>query len=841
MNVTSEQIKVLCRNLGADLVGISPVERFVNAPLRISPQGHLPTAKSVIVAAVHTPDSAWELGGEPIHNWGPASCVTAVNSRLERIGMNVAKRLEALGHATIPIPQTAIWRYRPYKDLNITFSPDLSHIHAAAAAGLGEIGFHGLLLTPEYGARQRFMTIITEAELDADPLYDGPPLCDKCMRCVKECAPSCGLRKEVDGITRVDIGGKIFEYANKNKFRCAWAERFQLSFDADIPDAVDEAVIVERLPDQREGYGASLEPCWRHCVPKHNRSESPYRRTPTRKSMWMEREFEGVNGTLTPASRLLTLDVERIMFGKGIDLFGVTGIENVRNTQADEDLYRLSMIPMPFNERWGSLSLDPANYLPEAVNVISFGMSFPEECRMRKPVNAAEAVDPGKEKHSNHLIVAGLGFMNEYDSSKATPLVESAIKEKIMDAILDVTRYLEEKGYAAIGLTYLPDNYVAQACGIGTVAPSGDLLTEAYGNRQIVTTIITSAPLLPTTGKTRTGAACGSTASADLSPASLTDKIKAFATSRDADLVGIASAAAFRGFKEQLRNAYDEKALGLAVHDKHGRMGGPRFDAIVQQRTDVLKDPWDYLDDAKSVIVLGVSWAKGIMDRAEQPPAEAVGPHSMFAQHCTWVLLNNLAFDIVKLLNGAGFKAVPTEDLNGTASKVAHTFGEIVDLRANAFAAAAAGLADVGWCGYPLTKEFGKRQRFYAIVTDAELTPGDAAGLERLCRECRKCVSACPVNAITGQKVSFSLAGRTWSQAKVDTLRCDWAKRYGLVADEGPKYMGSQTDIMPPEIIDADALIDAMGRMDPLQKRIPCIVEKCLLECAAETSGSTGA
>ena len=240
MTISAEQIKVLCRSLGADLVGISPIERFAKAPLRISPQGHLPTAKSVIVAAVHTPDSAWELGGEPIHNWGPASCVTAVNSRLERIGMNVAKALENEGFTSVPIPQTAIWRYRPYKDLDITFSPDLSHIHAAAAAGLGEIGFNGLLLTPEFGARQRFMTIITEAELDADPLYDGPPVCDKCMKCVKQCAPSCGLRKEVDGVTKVDIGGKIFSYANKNKFRYAWAERFQLSFDAEIPEVVNE-------------------------------------------------------------------------------------------------------------------------------------------------------------------------------------------------------------------------------------------------------------------------------------------------------------------------------------------------------------------------------------------------------------------------------------------------------------------------------------------------------------------------------------------------------------------------------------------------------------------------
>ena len=31
MSVNAEQIKVLCRSLGADLVGISPIERFAKA------------------------------------------------------------------------------------------------------------------------------------------------------------------------------------------------------------------------------------------------------------------------------------------------------------------------------------------------------------------------------------------------------------------------------------------------------------------------------------------------------------------------------------------------------------------------------------------------------------------------------------------------------------------------------------------------------------------------------------------------------------------------------------------------------------------------------------------
>ena len=42
-------VKELAYRLGADLVGIANIERFENAPIKMSPKGILPTAKSVIV------------------------------------------------------------------------------------------------------------------------------------------------------------------------------------------------------------------------------------------------------------------------------------------------------------------------------------------------------------------------------------------------------------------------------------------------------------------------------------------------------------------------------------------------------------------------------------------------------------------------------------------------------------------------------------------------------------------------------------------------------------------------------------------------------------------------
>jgi epoxyqueuosine reductase QueG len=64
-----------------------------------------------------------------------------------------------------------------------------SHRHAATRAGLGEFGYNNLVLTPEFGSRQRFNSIITDAELVPDPLIDKP-ICrrDACQLCQKACS-----------------------------------------------------------------------------------------------------------------------------------------------------------------------------------------------------------------------------------------------------------------------------------------------------------------------------------------------------------------------------------------------------------------------------------------------------------------------------------------------------------------------------------------------------------------------------------------------------------------------------------------------------------------------------
>jgi epoxyqueuosine reductase QueG len=270
----TNKVKEYALSLGADLVGVANIERYENAPIKMSPQGILPTAKSVIVCGIHHPDAAIELDGE-VHSqiMGPYRVQYIMNSKLDFLSFKIGRMLEDLGYKSVPIASSNIWRYRGYKDLDAVFAPDISHIYSAVAAGLGELGWNGLCMTPEYGTRNRFISIITDAELVPNPLYDGEKLCDMCGKCIEHC-PTNAYREEVNGVKDVVIEGKHHRFANKNLWRCAWGEHFDIDLDLPIPDKVDEQVLL----DNRQKYGrrgGEMGVCLKVCLPKHLRKSDP--------------------------------------------------------------------------------------------------------------------------------------------------------------------------------------------------------------------------------------------------------------------------------------------------------------------------------------------------------------------------------------------------------------------------------------------------------------------------------------------------------------------------------------------------------------------------------------
>jgi len=99
---------------------------------------------------------------------------------------------------------------------------------AAYAAGLGHIGRHGAVLTPEYGVTQRFAAIITDAPLVEDPLYSGSDSCEDCQSCIKVC-PMKAISADRD--SHFMLEGKQVRLVIPDRVRCEWSKRYTLVND----------------------------------------------------------------------------------------------------------------------------------------------------------------------------------------------------------------------------------------------------------------------------------------------------------------------------------------------------------------------------------------------------------------------------------------------------------------------------------------------------------------------------------------------------------------------------------------------------------------------------------
>ena len=109
-----------------------------------------------------------------------------MNGRLDQTLLRIAHFLAQKGFLAMPVHASD-----PY-DLS-SLKAVLSHKHAAVQAGLGEFGVSNLLLTPQFGPRQRFVQLLTDADLRPDePLNLG--LCEKTASecdyaCIRACPP----------------------------------------------------------------------------------------------------------------------------------------------------------------------------------------------------------------------------------------------------------------------------------------------------------------------------------------------------------------------------------------------------------------------------------------------------------------------------------------------------------------------------------------------------------------------------------------------------------------------------------------------------------------------------
>ncbi len=123
-------------------------------------------------------DYFWE-----IECHGPASDL------LSTLALRIAMKLQDAGHGSLYFRSSGEDIYGQHLKGRIRENTYLfSHRHAAGRAGLGEFGLDNLVVTPEYGQRVRFVSVLTTAELEPSPiLTEKVCLGPNCGLCLTNC------------------------------------------------------------------------------------------------------------------------------------------------------------------------------------------------------------------------------------------------------------------------------------------------------------------------------------------------------------------------------------------------------------------------------------------------------------------------------------------------------------------------------------------------------------------------------------------------------------------------------------------------------------------------------
>lgn len=214
--MNSKELKEAARSLGADLAGIASIDRFKTLAPERHPSSIFPECKSVIVIGRRILRGSLrgvEEGtnfGSTYHFFGHRQLEDCF---LAQTTYDLNRWVEERGFEAVPL-----FGYHPDgMPLGVQVAPGrpapnviVDFEFAAHAAGLAEMGLGGFLISKEFGTRQRLSLLLTDAELEADPVFDKQ-ICGDC----KACAEACPL-KAIDAASKHKFGveGHQMDVAN---------------------------------------------------------------------------------------------------------------------------------------------------------------------------------------------------------------------------------------------------------------------------------------------------------------------------------------------------------------------------------------------------------------------------------------------------------------------------------------------------------------------------------------------------------------------------------------------------------------------------------------------------
>jgi epoxyqueuosine reductase len=224
-----EEIKTIATANSLDYVGFASAADLEEEPEGSRPSDFLPGAQTIISLGIklslgvqfanrlahRRPDRRHSIYSYLWHGFGLPSL-----HYLDRTSILIIRFLEKQGYIAVPAMAASSFDIRS----SLT---EFSNIRAAVAAGLGDLGWGELVLTPDAGPRARFTSIITDASLPLGSAFIQPTLCDpgKCRELgngLPLCARVCPTGAIGQGEEEVRVGGRRFKTAKIDRWKCMW-------------------------------------------------------------------------------------------------------------------------------------------------------------------------------------------------------------------------------------------------------------------------------------------------------------------------------------------------------------------------------------------------------------------------------------------------------------------------------------------------------------------------------------------------------------------------------------------------------------------------------------------
>ena len=214
----TDSVRRLAADYELDLVGVADLEPAmrerpevfadVGRPFPRAVVMGLRLSRAVLATCVDGPSALY------FHHYRQANC------QLDRAALAVAIHLQRAGHEALPVGASQVIGDEKgvgspsHKGLPTPFSMrgHVSHRKVAELAGLGWRGRSGLLVTREYGAQVRLVTVLTDA-----PLVPGAEVkraCGSCGRCRAVC-PAHAIGETAEDFNLQACFAQLSEYRKR--------------------------------------------------------------------------------------------------------------------------------------------------------------------------------------------------------------------------------------------------------------------------------------------------------------------------------------------------------------------------------------------------------------------------------------------------------------------------------------------------------------------------------------------------------------------------------------------------------------------------------------------------